>query len=103
MYQMYHHCMFLFSIMAATAVSVCLIPNTKPVVKGVDQSDDEHDHLDDYQDDDDEGDDDEGNHQDDVVQDLCACMAVLVIDVDHGNQKEQESNYNLKRQLMTVG
>ena len=63
--------------------------DTKPVDEGVDESDDEHNHLDDDQDDDYDGnDDDEGNHQDDVVQDLCACMAVLVIDVDHGNQKE---------------
>ena len=78
--------------------------DTKPIDEGIDQSDDEHDHLDDDQDDDDDDgdDDDEGNHQDDIVQDLCACMAVFVIDVDHGNQKEQESNYNLKRQLMTV-
>ena len=73
--------------------------DTKPVDEGVDESDDEYDHLDDEDDDDDDyGDesDDEGNHQDDVVQDLCAGMAVLVVDVDHGNQKEQEADHNLK-------
>ena len=70
--------------------------DTKPVDEGVDESDDKHDHLDD--DDDDHGDesDDKDNHQDDVVQDLCACMAVLVVDVDHGNQKEEKTDYNLK-------
>ena len=71
--------------------------DTKPIDEGIDQSDDEHNHLDDDQDDDDDGDDDdEGNHQDDVVQDLCACMAVFVVDVDHGNKKEQETDHNLK-------
>ena len=39
---------------------------------------------------------DNNHHQDDVVQDLCAGMAVLVVDVDHGNQKEQEADHNLK-------
>ena len=70
--------------------------DSKPVDEGVDESDDEHDHLGD--DDDDLGDesDDEGNHQDDVVQDLRARMTVLVVDVDHGNQKEQEADHNLK-------
>ena len=33
MYQMYHHRMFLFSIVAATAESVCLIPN--PLMKAL--------------------------------------------------------------------
>ena len=73
--------------------------DTKPVDEGVDESDDEYDHLDDEDDDDDDyGDesDDEGNHQDDVVQDLRARMAVLVVDVDHGNQKEEKTDYNLK-------
>ena len=72
--------------------------DTKPVDEGVDESDDEHDHLGDDDDDDVHGDksDDEGNHQDDVVQELRACMAVLVVDVDHGNQKEEETDYNLK-------
>ena len=67
----------------------------KPVDEGIDESDDEHDHLDDDDDDSDESD-DKGTHQDNVVQDLCACMALLVVDVDHGNQKEEESDHNLK-------
>ena len=70
--------------------------DTKSIDEGVDESDDEHDHLnddydndnDDDDDDNDDNDDDEGNHQDDVVQELRAGMAVLVIDIDHGNQKE---------------
>ena len=61
--------------------------DSKPVDEGIDQSDDEHDHLDDDGDDD-LKDDDESNHQDNVVQDLRTRMAVLVVDVDHGNQKE---------------
>ena len=71
--------------------------DTKPIDEGVDESDEEHDHLDDEDDEDDNDEsDDEGNHQDDVVQDLRARMAVLVVDVDHGNQKEQEADHNLK-------
>ena len=65
--------------------------DAEPVDEGVDEGDDEHDNLDDNGEDDEGGEDkSEGSnhHQDDVVQDLCACMAVLVVDVDHGNQKE---------------
>ena len=69
--------------------------DTKPVDEGIYESDDEHDHLKDVDDNCDESD-NEGNHQDDVVQELRACMAVLVVDVDHGNQKEQEADHNLK-------
>ena len=79
--------MFLFPIVAATAVSVCLMPNplmkalmrvmmntitwmTMVKVKMMMKTKDNN------------------HHQDNVVQDLCACMAVLIVDVDHGNQKE---------------
>ena len=46
---------------------------------------------------------DNNHHQDNVVQDLCACMAVLVVDVDHGNQKEQETDHNLKQAIDDSG
>ena len=75
--------MLLLSIEAATAVSVCLIPN--PLMKALIRV---MMNTITWVGDDDEEDDDEGNHQDNVVQDLCACMAVLVVDVDHCNQKE---------------
>ena len=62
--------------------------DAEPVDEGVDEGDDEHDNLDDIGEDGEDKSEDNNHHQDNVVQDLCACMAVLVIDVDHGNQKE---------------
>ena len=62
--------------------------DAEPVDEGVDEGDDEHDNLDDIGEDGEDKSEDNNHHQDNVVQDLCACMAVLVVDVDHGNQKE---------------